>query len=247
MNTIGAVSDVPSRRAETAAYARRTAASIASWACNVLRSFAERNVAEWRGGHGAQCGHRPLLAASRCGRTFGAAQRARLRGRCGRLRKATALRPVPLGVGSPHACGQLRDRDGSSQGRQRRRARRRRRERRGGPVGRTSSAVPIRGASVARRSDSGRGRGGREPDACDRRSGARRASPRLVPHVPMPVWGRDELDAGEMWNSNSLTSWLICRSGLHVETIRLPPGGRAPGWHAGVVVARRQALGSGSS
>ena len=28
----------------------------------------------------------------------------------------------------------------------------------------------------------------------------------LVPEVPTPVWGRDELDAGEMWNSNSLIS-----------------------------------------
>ena len=36
----------------------------------------------------------------------------------------------------------------------------------------------------------------------------------LVPGVPTPVWGRDELGAGEMWNSNSLTSWLIARSGL---------------------------------
>ncbi|MDQ3893638.1 MAG: hypothetical protein M3292_03070 [Actinomycetota bacterium] len=28
----------------------------------------------------------------------------------------------------------------------------------------------------------------------------------LVPQVPTPVWGRDELHAGEMWNSNSLIS-----------------------------------------
>jgi len=28
----------------------------------------------------------------------------------------------------------------------------------------------------------------------------------LVPSVLTPVWGRDELDAGEMWNSNSVTS-----------------------------------------
>ena len=62
----------------------------------------------------------------------------------------------------------------------------------------------------------------------------------LVPHVPTPVWGRDELAAREMWNSNSLTSWLIVRSGLEIETIQPPPGGRAPGWDAGVVVARRQ-------
>ena len=62
----------------------------------------------------------------------------------------------------------------------------------------------------------------------------------LVPQAPTPVWGRDELRAGEMWNSNSLISWLIARSGLDVESIQPPPGGRAPGWRAGIVVARRQ-------
>jgi hypothetical protein len=62
----------------------------------------------------------------------------------------------------------------------------------------------------------------------------------LVSAVPRPVWGRDELEAGEMWNSNSLISWLLVRSGLGVEAARLPPGGRAPGWDAGVEVARRE-------
>ena len=62
----------------------------------------------------------------------------------------------------------------------------------------------------------------------------------LVPAVPTPVWGRDEFGAGEMWNSNSLISWLIARSGLDVETVHPPVGGRAPGWDAGVIVARRQ-------
>jgi hypothetical protein len=62
----------------------------------------------------------------------------------------------------------------------------------------------------------------------------------LVPQVPTPVWGRDELRAGEMWNSNSLISWLIAGSGLDVESIRPPAGGRAPGWQAGIVVAHRQ-------
>ena len=61
----------------------------------------------------------------------------------------------------------------------------------------------------------------------------------LVPQVPVPVWGRDELRAGEMWNSNSVISWLIVQSGLDGEAIRPPTGGRAPGWHAGIVVARR--------
>ena len=62
----------------------------------------------------------------------------------------------------------------------------------------------------------------------------------LVPQVPTPVWGRDELGAGEMWNSNSTISWLLARSGLDVESIPLPIGGRAPGWRAGIVIARRQ-------
>ncbi len=63
----------------------------------------------------------------------------------------------------------------------------------------------------------------------------------LVPEVPTPVWGRDELGAGEMWNSNSIISWLIARTGLDVESIRPPAGGRAPGWRAGIVLAHRQA------
>jgi hypothetical protein len=61
----------------------------------------------------------------------------------------------------------------------------------------------------------------------------------LVPETPTPVWGRDELRAGEMWNSNSLVSWLLTRTGIDADGIELPAGGRAPGWHAGIAVARR--------
>ena len=43
-----------------------------------------------------------------------------------------------------------------------------------------------------------------------------------------------------MWNSNSFISWLLARSGVDASAIRPPVGGRAPGWHAGLVVARRQ-------
>lgn len=61
-----------------------------------------------------------------------------------------------------------------------------------------------------------------------------------VPGVPTPVWGRDELAAGEMWNSNSVTAWLLSRIGL-VEIAGGPPlGGRAPGWNAGVKVAHHE-------
>jgi hypothetical protein len=63
----------------------------------------------------------------------------------------------------------------------------------------------------------------------------------LVPSVPTPVWGRDELGAGEMWNSNSVISWLIACSGLDANSIKPPVGGRAPGWDAGLVVAHREA------
>jgi hypothetical protein len=63
----------------------------------------------------------------------------------------------------------------------------------------------------------------------------------LASQVPTPVWGRDELAAGEMWNSNSVTSWLLARGGFDVNSIRPPAGGRAPGWDAGLVVARSQA------
>lgn len=61
----------------------------------------------------------------------------------------------------------------------------------------------------------------------------------LVPQVPTPVWGRDELDAGEMWNSNSLIAWLLARAGFDTDSITPPADGRAPGWHAGLVVAHR--------
>lgn len=66
----------------------------------------------------------------------------------------------------------------------------------------------------------------------------------LVASVPTAVWGRDELDAGEMWNSNSVTSWLLTRSGVNQVKLGPPDRGRAPGWDAGIVVARRQS-GSG--
>jgi len=47
------------------------------------------------------------------------------------------------------------------------------------------------------------------------------------------------MGTGEMWNSNSVISWLLTKAGLPVETIQPPPGARAPGWDAGILVARR--------
>jgi hypothetical protein len=47
----------------------------------------------------------------------------------------------------------------------------------------------------------------------------------LVAKVPTPVWGRDELGTGEMWNSNSVIAWVIASSGIDAESIRPPAGG----------------------
>jgi hypothetical protein len=63
----------------------------------------------------------------------------------------------------------------------------------------------------------------------------------LAPSVPMPAWGRDELHAGERWNSNAVIAWLIASAGIDATKVPLPAGGRAPGWHAGMVVASRTA------
>jgi hypothetical protein len=64
----------------------------------------------------------------------------------------------------------------------------------------------------------------------------------LVHDVPTATWGRDDLGAGEMWNSNSLIAWLLVRAGLPAATIHPPAGGRAPGWNAGLVVASRRSV-----
>ena len=61
----------------------------------------------------------------------------------------------------------------------------------------------------------------------------------LVPSVPTPVWGRDELGAGDMWNSNSVVAWVLASAGAPVRALRPPPNGRAPGWDAGLAVAAR--------
>ncbi len=64
---------------------------------------------------------------------------------------------------------------------------------------------------------------------------------KLVPSFPTATWGRDELETGDMWNSNSLISWLLAASGHDTSTIVLPAHGRAPGWAAGLVLAARRA------
>ena len=91
-------------------------------------------------------------------------------------------------------------------------------------------------------------RGGAIPDLGEAVGGAQRLADDplvarglldLVAQVPAPVWGRDELKAGEMWNSNSVIAWLIACAGLEPGMIAPPASGRAPGWDAGLAVAAR--------
>lgn len=59
----------------------------------------------------------------------------------------------------------------------------------------------------------------------------------LTEEVPVHVWGRDEMGTGDMWNSNSVVSWLLARSGVDAGALRPPVNGRAPGWATGIRAA----------
>jgi len=64
-----------------------------------------------------------------------------------------------------------------------------------------------------------------------------RALVERVRDVPDLVWGRTVDATGDMWNSNSLVSWLMSTTGLDPTGVRPPDGGRAPGWRAGSAIA----------
>ena len=157
------------------------------------------------------------MAAARRRWTLGPRERAHVRGGRGRARASQSLLPLPLGARGARARGTVRDRTGTDPVRRRGRSRRRRR----GPVG-------IRAASRFRvfRYEVRRWREGVIPDVDEAADSpqhlgddldrARRLLS-LVPRVPVLVWGRDELRAGEMWNSNSIIAWLITPAGFDVD------------------------------
>lgn len=65
-----------------------------------------------------------------------------------------------------------------------------------------------------------------------------------VGNVPTLVWGRTVGSTGDMWNSNSLVSWLIVTSGLDASTVAPPVDGWAPGWEAGLAVGTERGIDS---
>jgi hypothetical protein len=48
----------------------------------------------------------------------------------------------------------------------------------------------------------------------------------LLPSVPTPTWGRDELRAGEIWSCNSITAWVLAQAGVDMEAIPFPARAR---------------------
>ena len=115
-----------------------------------------------------------------------------------------------------------------------------------GPVGVRSwgraRLLPLRDSLLARRHHSRRGCGRRQPPPGQQRHGQGSTGARPGRRFPTATWGRDEQRTGEMWNSNSLTAWLLALSGHDTDTLRPPSGGRAPGWAAGLTVAARGAI-----
>lgn len=59
-----------------------------------------------------------------------------------------------------------------------------------------------------------------------------------IPRAPQLTWGRDVFGIGDMWNSNSLISWLLQSAGIDAAALAPPERGDAPGWRSGIVAAR---------
>ena len=58
-----------------------------------------------------------------------------------------------------------------------------------------------------------------------------------VRDVPPLTWGRNVEPVDDMWNSNSVVSWLLVTADIPTSAVTPPADGSAPGWQAGVVLA----------
>jgi hypothetical protein len=65
---------------------------------------------------------------------------------------------------------------------------------------------------------------------------------RLAAKTPAHTWGRRVRGTSEMWTSDSVVSWLLVQAGADVSRIRIPDSGRAPGWCAGIELAKASTL-----
>ena len=79
-------------------------------------------------------------------------------------------------------------------------------------VGPLVPRIPLRDPRVAQWRYSRPGLCDREPLRVSADPTVARRLLELVVSIPTPVWERDELHAGEIWNSNSVSSWLLSRS-----------------------------------
>jgi hypothetical protein len=59
--------------------------------------------------------------------------------------------------------------------------------------------------------------------------------------APRHPWGQDVLGNGDMWNSNSLVSFVLVSAGMDPAAIEPPASADWPGWDTGVALARTNA------
>lgn len=63
---------------------------------------------------------------------------------------------------------------------------------------------------------------------------------RLAGRTPRYTWGRRVRGTSEMWTSDSVIAWLLMQLGVDLSPIRIPADGRAPGWFAGIELAKKR-------
>ena len=96
---------------------------------------------------------------------------------------------------------------------------------------------------LARRLDTGRRRGGRQPAATNERSSCGTPAARArAAGADADVGTRRVLRGGDVELELAESPGSLSAAGSRLASIRPPAGGRAPGWNAGVTVARRRSL-----
>lgn len=108
----------------------------------------------------------------------------------------------------------------------------------GDALARPVTAVPLYSSMLAGWFDPGRGGSGGQSATVEQRLHRGGTDALAGARLPNGRLGARRVRTGDIWNSNSLVSWLLVRSGHDVGSVRPPPHGRAPGWAAGVAIGR---------